>query len=295
MKQIVAAVSLVVVLGSCKSEKKDNEITIKEDTKMETIVKISNKEKTIAVLNSIETGDQNAIAYINPTNYTQHNLGIADGLAGFGELLQHAPEGGFKVKVIRAFQDGDYVFTQTEYDFFGPKIGFDVFRFENGLIVEHWDNLIATQPKNPSGHSQIDGETTITDLDKTESNRKVVENFLKDILYAHKTNFTDYINPAKYIQHNPAIADGLEGFGTAMKYFAENGLVMEFEKTHKILAEGNFVLTISEGKFGKGEPTSFYDLFRLEAGKIVEHWDVIEPIMPEAARKNTNGKFNFPK
>ena len=80
-----------------------------------------------------------------------------------------------------------------------------------------------------------------------------------------------------------------------MKYFAENGLVMEFEKTHKILAEGNFVLTISEGKFGKGEPTSFYDLFRLEDGKIVEHWDVIEIIIPEAARKNTNGKFNFPK
>ena len=294
MKQTILAISLVVVLGSCKSTKQES-TTIKQDTKMETTTKLSNKEKTIAVLNSIETGDQKAVSYINPTNYTQHNLGVADGLSGFGELLHHAPEGGFKVKNIRAFEDGDYVFTQTEYDFFGPKIGFDVFRFENGLIVEHWDNLIAIQPKNPSGHTQTDGETIITDLDKTESNRRVVENFLNDILYAHKTNFTDYINPAKYIQHNPAIADGLEGFGAAMKYFAENGLVMEFEKTHKILAEGNFVLAISEGKFGKGEHTSFYDLFRLEDDKIVEHWDVIENILPEADRKNTNGKFNFPK
>jgi predicted SnoaL-like aldol condensation-catalyzing enzyme len=41
---------------------------------------------------------------------------------------------------IRVFQDDDFVFAQTEYDFFGPKIGFDIFRFEEGLIVEHWDS-----------------------------------------------------------------------------------------------------------------------------------------------------------
>ena len=208
------------------------------------------------------TGAQEPIGYINPTNYKQHNLGVADGLAGFGEVMQHAPEGGFKANIIRAFQDGDYAFTHTVYDFFGPKVGFDVFRFENGQIVEHWDNLIDIQPKNPSGRTQTDGETTLTDLDKTESNRKVVQNFIDDILFAHKTNFTDYISPAKYIQHNPAIADGVEGFGAAMKYFAENGMVMKFEKTHKVLAEGNFVLSMSEGKLGQGENTAYYDLFR---------------------------------
>ena len=83
----------------------------------------------------------------------------------------------------------------------------------------------------------------------------------------------------------------MAGFGAAMKYFTENGLVMEFQKTHKVLGEGNFVLTISEGKFGKGESTSFYDLFRLEDGKIVEHLDVIEPIPAKADWKNDNGKF----
>ena len=50
---------------------------------------------------------------------------------------------------------------------------------------------------------------------------------------------------------------------------------MEYEKNHMILREGNFVLAVSEGKFGKGEQTSFYDLFRLADGQIVEHWDVI--------------------
>jgi len=48
-------------------------------------------------------------------------------------------------------QDGDYVFTHTDYNFFGPKIGFDIFRFENGQIVERWDNLQEIAGPNPSG------------------------------------------------------------------------------------------------------------------------------------------------
>ena len=55
--------------------------------------------------------------------------------------MQNAPEGGFKANVIRVFEDGNYVFTHTKYDFFGPKAGFDVFRFEDGKIVEHWDAI----------------------------------------------------------------------------------------------------------------------------------------------------------
>lgn len=297
MKQTLLALSLMVTLASCKSGKKQNTgSNNKNETKMETATKLSNKEKTLAVLKSIETGNQSAIAFINPNNYTQHNLAVADGLAGFGALLQNAPEGGFKVNTVRAFQDGDYVFTQTAYDFFGPKIGFDVFRFEDGLIVEHWDNLIEILPENPSGHTQTDGTIAITDLDKKEANKNTVREFLENVVINHEMDkLATYINPKKYIQHNPAIADGLEGFGAAMKYFAENGLVMEFTKVHKVLGEGNFVLAISEGKFGKGEHTAFYDLFRLENGQIVEHWDVIEPIQPEGERKNKNGKFNFPE
>ena len=67
---------------------------------------------------------------------------------------------------------------------------------------------------------------------------------------------------------------------------------MVYTKNHIVSGEGNFVLAVSEGTFA-GKPTSFYDLFRIENGKIAEHWDVIETIMPEADRKNTNGKFNF--
>ncbi|MDP5140491.1 MAG: nuclear transport factor 2 family protein [Spirosomaceae bacterium] len=288
MKKVIVSAAAILMVGLSVNAQKTS---AKSNSKMENNMEISNKQKVVALLNSFNTGDQTPISYINPNKYIQHNLGVADGLQGFGEVMHHAPEGGFKANVVRAFEDGNYVFTHTEYDFFGPKAGFDVFRFEDGKIVEHWDNLIPIQAKNPSGRTQFDGETKITDLDKTEANKKVVQDFLDDILYAHKNNFTDYINPTKYMQHNPAIADGLEGFGAAMKYFADNGLVMEFQKTHKVLGEGNFVLTLSEGKFGKGELTAFYDLFRLENGKIVEHWDIIAPIPAKSEWKNENGKF----
>ncbi|MEM7658372.1 MAG: nuclear transport factor 2 family protein [Bacteroidota bacterium] len=255
-------------------------------------VGLSNKEKAVALLNSFNTGDQTPISYINPQKYIQHNLSVGDGLAGFGEVMQHAPPQGFKAKVVRAFEDGEFVFTHTEYDFFGPKIGFDIFRFEDGLIVEHWDNLIEVQEPNPSGRTQIDGPTEASDLDKTEANKTTINNFINDVLLNHQNDkLATYINPTKYLQHNPAVADGLDGFGAAMKYFAENGLVMNYDQVHMVMGEGDFVLTVSEGTFGKGDHSAFYDLFRLEEGQIVEHWDVIATIPPESEWKNTNGKF----
>jgi predicted SnoaL-like aldol condensation-catalyzing enzyme len=255
-------------------------------------MELSKKDKVVALLNSFNTGDQTPISYINPTTYIQHNLAVGDGLAGFGEVMQHAPPEGFKANVIRAFEDGDYVFTHTKYDFFGPKAAFDVFRFEEGKIVEHWDNMLPVQPKNPSRRTQFDGATELTDLDKTDANKKTITEFIEKVLLGNEMDkLTTYINPEKYIQHNPAVADGLDGFGAAMQYFAENGLVMEYTKLHKVLGQGNFVLSMSEGKFGKGEATAFYDLFRLEDGKIVEHWDVISTIPPKSEWKNENGKF----
>lgn len=274
-----------LVASSCGSKK-----SISKTNKSENMG-LTNKEKVVALLNSFNTGDQTPISYINPDKYIQHNLAVGDGLAGFGEVLQHAPPGGFKANVIRAFEDGDFVFTQTEYEFFGPKIGFDVFRFEDNLIVEHWDNLIEVMPANPSGRTQIDGTTDITDKDKTAENKKLVEGFVTDILVNGKMDkLGNYFDGDNYLQHNPSIGDGLSGLGAALKAMAEQGVTMEYHKIHKVLGEGNFVLTMSEGVFA-GKATSFYDLFRIENGKVAEHWDVMETILPKAEWKNENGKF----
>jgi predicted SnoaL-like aldol condensation-catalyzing enzyme len=223
--------------------------------------------------------------------YTQHNLAVADGLAGLGALLR-LTEGSAKVNTIRVFQDGDCVFTHTDYDFFGPKIGFDIFRFENGLIVEHWDNLQEkpTAP-NPSGHTMLDGPTQATDLGNNQANKVLVRAFVDNILVTGKMDkLAGYFAGDNYIQHNPQIADGLSGRGAALEAMASQGVTMKYDRIHKVLGEGNCVLVVSEGSFG-GRHTSFYDLFRVEKGKIAEHWDTIETIPPRERWKNSNGKF----
>ena len=257
----------------------------------ETAMNLTNKEKVVALLNSFNTGEQEPISYINPQKYIQHNLAVGDGLEGFGEVMAHAPEGGFKANVVRAFQDGDYVVTHTEYDFFGPKVGFDIFKFEDGLIVEHWDNLQELVSETASGRSQLDGPTEITDTDKTEENKSIIKNFMADILMGGAPEkITDYVSTETYHQHNPAVKDGLDGLGEALAAMAKAGTPMTYTKNHMLIGEGNFVLTVSEGQFMNNH-TSFYDLFRIEGGKIVEHWDAIETIPPSSEWKNQNGKF----
>ena len=287
MKKIITVLIIVFAFSYCSKNKK---ATTKKEEKME----ITNKQKVVSLLKSIETGAKEPIAFINPQKYIQHNLAVGDGLAGFGEVLHQLPPNSAKVNNIRVFKDGDFVFTHTDYNFFGPKIGFDIFRFENGKIVEHWDNLQEKPASlNPSNRSMTDGPNEITDLDKTKENKTLVKNFVTDILVnGNMQKLAGYFDGDKYLQHNPQVADGLSGLGKALEFMASQGVFMKYNTIHKVLGEGNFVLVVSEGTFAD-KHTSFYDLFRVENGKIAEHWDVMETIIPESERKNNNGKFGF--
>lgn len=281
MKHLIPILSSLFLIYGCATA---------DNTKL-TAANMSNKEKGMALLESIETGEPAPIGYINPNKYIQHNLAVGDGLEGFGEVMKMLPEGSARAKVVRAFQDGDYVFTHTKYNFFGPKIGFDIFRFEDGLIVEHWDNLQEIASKTASGRTQIDGPTEISDLDKTEVNKQLVKGFVDDVLMgANPAKITEYISTERYMQHNPAVADGLGPLGEAIAAMAKAGTPMVYTQNHMLLGEGNFVLTVSEGQF-LGKHSAFYDLFRIESGKIVEHWDTIETIPSKDQWKNSNGKF----
>ena len=76
------------------------------------------------------------------------------------------------------------------------------------------------------------------------------------------TEPANYVNPNKYnIQHNPVIADGVDGLQAALQHMAEKGIHMVYEKVHYVYGEGNYALVMSEGNLS-GEPYAYYDLWK---------------------------------
>lgn len=245
---------------------------------------MTNKDKIRALLKSIETGDPGPVAVVNEAKYIQHNPQTHEGSEGLAALFARLSKTNPRVNIVRAFEDGDYVFAHTEYDFANRNIGFELFRFEEDQAVEHWDNIQRRLGPNPSGRSMVDGPTEATDLPRTEENRALVQRFAETVLIGGDVSrLPDFVSEQAYHEHSPNRADGL----AALKAFLEEGL---YRRNHRILAEGSFVLCICEGE-REGAQTAFYDLFRIDAGKIVEHWDTVEKVAPKSEWKNDNGKF----
>ena len=256
---------------------------------------MTNKEKALALIGTFVSGDTAKAKELLATGYIQHNLAFGTGADAFVAAVEGLAQAPVKTTVnnIRAFEDGDKVFLQTVYNFAGAgeQVGFDVFRFDaDGKIAEHWDNLADKAAPNPSGHTQIDGTLEKKDVDKEET-RNVVAGFVGDVLRGENPDkLTSYYDGDKYIQHNTAIADGLSGLGAALEAMAKQGISMVYNKTHMVLADGDYALACSEGTFG-GVPTTYYDLFRVENGFIAEHWDVMETLADKSTWANENGKF----
>ena len=256
----------------------------------------TNIEKALELINTFATGDSAKAATLLAEGYIQHNLAYGtgrDAFVGSVDYLAAAPAA-TTVRNIRAFEDGDKVFLHSVYNFAGAgeQVAFDVFRFDgDGLIAEHWDNLADVAEPNPSGRTQIDGQVEAHDLEATEANRELVRGFLADVMQGQNPEKTpDYFAGDTYLQHNTQIADGLSGLGAALAAMAEQGVEMVYDTVHMVLAQGDMVLAVSEGAFG-GAPTSYYDLWRIEGGKIAEHWDVMETIAERSTWANENGKF----
>ncbi len=195
------------------------------------------------------------------------------------------------MNAVRALEDLDFVVGNTENDFASRKIGFEVFRFEGDRAVEHWDNIQERQGPNPSGRTMVDGPTEAVNLELTERNRSFVREFVQQVLIEGRVDrLTDFVDEDSYAEHNPRLGDGVAALLVALEAKDESGRLIDYRRIHRILAEGSFVLCVSEGRY-RGVHSAFYDLFRIENGKVAEHWDTTEKIAPRSEWKNDNGKF----
>lgn len=123
----------------------------------------------------------------------------------------------------------------------------------------------------------------------TEGNKQAVLAF-----YEAGLNQKDYATASRYfgrryVQHNPAAADGKEGFAKFIGYLRAN-----YPDSHsairQVFADGDFVILHVQEKLHPDDlGNAIVDIFRLEDGKIVEHWDVKQSIPDHPA--NQNGMF----
>jgi len=190
---------------------------------------------------------------------------IAQQVDAFDSLADGAP-------LVR-LGEGDLVAVHSRYTGVGPGplVLFEIFRVQDGKLVEHWDGKESEGKPSPSGHTMLDGATEIRDMDRTEANRQVVNDFLKaGPLRGEMVEINElagFLDDEAYVQHNPRIADGITGLGAFLSGLRARGVGFRYTQVHRMLAEGNFVLAQSEGQIA-GTKNAFYDLFRVENGKL---------------------------
>lgn len=282
MKSITKYLALSLLCISLESKSAQPESNSKP-RKMKT-----NKEKAIAINKAVQNGDADAAAALVTENYIQHTPTVPDGKNGLRILVTKiknkqipAP----KINTVRSFEDGEFVILHHDVSWPNRKAMFEIFRFENGLAAEHWSSIADHPEKTVNGHSMLDGATEIADKDLTKENKEFATSFVQTVLIDGRFDkLSEFYHP-EIIQHNPFIDNTVRGLLKGVEELQQKGVSIEIKKIVKVLGEGNFVLVCSEGKFA-GKHTAFFDLFRLEEGIIVEHWDVLQEIPEKMAHDN---------
>ena len=298
MKKALILVTLIGLIASCNTTKTKPNSEENQTEPLSEQVTMSKKETVGAFLGAVLSQDTVTMRDLANADYIQHNPFIPSGLEPFIDMLPILKENGTTAENVRMFQDGNYIFMHNIWRNAKPfgadeMVSFDIIRLDDdGNVAEHWDAMTALVTETANGRTQTDGPVTVEDVDQTEANKALAVSLVEDILMGkNPEKITEYISAEQYDQHNPGVKDGLSGIIEAVEYLTAQNNMFKYSKIHKVLGEGNFVLTVSEGEWN-GKNQVFYDLFRAKDGQLVEHWDVIQEI-PTEGLANTNGMFGF--
>jgi len=203
-------------------------------------------------------------------DYIQHSPTVKDGKAGILEMLHFIktlprPTEIAPSPIIRVIVEGDFVAVHLDIRFMGKRAAIiDLFRLQDGMLAEHWD---AGQGIGDEDVDMTNGTTTINEKANARESKMVVRQFYNSPLKAE-----GYLSP-DFTEHNTT--------STLLNW-------PDDLKMHRIMAEGNFVFAQCEG-MKDGKVFALYHIFRVEAGKIAEHWSVEQEV--PAIMAHGNGMF----
>lgn len=230
--------------------------------------------------------------YFSP-DFIEHSPLVANGLAGLRELVQGHP--GLRHEARRVLADGDLVaihgrFTGLDVQ---PLVGFDIYRVAAGKIAEHWDGLVPEAAPNASGRTQLDGPTSADPEqghDAGQNRALITEFFTRTLIEGDYTGFRRYTDGQRFLQHSPDIGDGVEEVIAFLERLRAAGSALQYDRIHRTVADGPFVLTHSEGRIA-GARHAYFELWRVENGKLAELWDAIAPVPADQNALHAHGIF----
>jgi predicted SnoaL-like aldol condensation-catalyzing enzyme len=117
-------------------------------------------------------------------------------------------------------------------------------------------------------------------------NKELVVSFYTTVFVQKKVaeGFATYVGPT-YVQHNPRLPDGPEAAVRLLSQVITPDSVSEIKR---VVAEGDLVVLHAHSRSNPGDRgRAVVDIFRVDNGKIVEHWDVIQPVPEQSANQNT--------
>lgn len=210
-------------------------------------------------------------------DFIQHSPIFPGGWDGLNASIDHAKGLGASYEVLRAIGEGDHAVIHARVTGFMevPVLLFNLYRVADDKIVEHWEGL---QPEFPG---MAGGATEVTDLDRAEDNRTLVRNLVEKVLIGGDLGLLDDYVAADVVSHHHEVPDGVAALRTVLTSDA----APRYARLHRIVVEGNFVYTLSEGTAG-GAAHAFHDLFRVQDGRVAEHWDVVTAIPDQVPHDN---------